>query len=335
MVRRSAILTLLLFILGIAWDFGPAGADPIPESLRIQREAEKAYQQNRVVPIDRPNAHHRDRLMPENASPPSGNGVGSHGPPQSNNAPPSTVDHDEVAARLKAAYPDFVVGLEGNDVVFKDGTRLPFDDGKAKTFEEWLGDPDIKDMFRFPYPWGAPATPPARNFDPGRVHNADFFTKVYGDCRKPEFEKSLTRIAWLPKKTKQKLVVTTVNGVADKLKAVSADLDLLPPPFDVFLVPSAGAFNCRRVAGTDKLSPHGYGIAVDLALKRAHYWLWDSGGSDATLPYRNDTPPEIVEIFEKHGFIWGGRWFHYDTMHFEYRPELIEPEHPVTGGSLP
>ena len=70
-------------------------------------------------------------------------------------------------------------------------------------------------------------------------------------------------------------------------------------------------------------------------LKRAHYWLWDSGGSDAALPYRNDTPPEIVEIFEKHGFIWGGRWFHYDTMHFEYRPELIEPEHPVTGGSLP
>ena len=35
------------------------------------------------------------------------------------------------------------------------------------------------------------------------------------------------------------------------------------------------------------------------------------------------------------GAIWGGRWFHYDTMHFEYRPELIEPEHCVTGGSLP
>ena len=31
---------------------------------------------------------------------------------------------------------------------------------------------------------------------------------------------------------------------------------------------------------------------------------------------------EIVRIFEKHGFIWGGRWYHYDTMHFEYRPEL-------------
>ena len=22
-------------------------------------------------------------------------------------------------------------------------------------------------------------------------------------------------------------------------------------------------------------------------------------------------------------FVWGGRWWHYDTMHFEYRPEII------------
>jgi hypothetical protein len=36
-------------------------------------------------------------------------------------------------------------------------------------------------------------------------------------------------------------------------------------------------------------------------------------------------PREIVDIFERHGFIWGGRWYHYDTMHFEYRPELLLP----------
>jgi hypothetical protein len=32
-----------------------------------------------------------------------------------------------------------------------------------------------------------------------------------------------------------------------------------------------------------------------------------------------------VEVFERHGFIWGGKWNHYDTMHFEYRPELLPP----------
>ena len=34
-------------------------------------------------------------------------------------------------------------------------------------------------------------------------------------------------------------------------------------------------------------------------------------------------PTEIVAIFEKHGFIWGGKWYHFDTMHFEFRPELL------------
>jgi hypothetical protein len=41
------------------------------------------------------------------------------------------------------------------------------------------------------------------------------------------------------------------------------------------------------------------------------------------IPYRNVIPQGIVDIFEKHGFIWGGKWYHYDTMHFEYRPELV------------
>ncbi|MGC1959145.1 MAG: M15 family metallopeptidase, partial [Pseudolabrys sp.] len=38
---------------------------------------------------------------------------------------------------------------------------------------------------------------------------------------------------------------------------------------------------------------------------------------------RNRIPIEIVRIFEKQGFIWGGYWYHFDTMHFEYRPELL------------
>jgi len=41
------------------------------------------------------------------------------------------------------------------------------------------------------------------------------------------------------------------------------------------------------------------------------------------IAFKNELPWEIVRIFEAHGFIWGGKWYHYDTMHFEYRPELI------------
>jgi hypothetical protein len=239
-------------------------------------------------------------------------------------AGPSAADRTNIAARLIAAYPGFVTAIDGNDVVFKDGTRLAFDDGEDKAFEEWQREPDIEDMFRISYPRVTPAAAPERNFDPGRARNGDFFAKIYGDCRKPGFTKSLTTIAWLPSKTTQRIEVTTINGVAEKVKAVSAELDALPSRFDVFLVPSAGAYTCRTIAGTNRRSAHSYGIAIDLALKRSHYWRWDNGGSDSALSYRNDTPPEIVDIFEKHGFIWGGRWFHYDTMHFEYRPELFE-----------
>jgi hypothetical protein len=34
-------------------------------------------------------------------------------------------------------------------------------------------------------------------------------------------------------------------------------------------------------------------------------------------------PKEIVRIFEKNNFVWGGKWVHFDMMHFEYRPEII------------
>lgn len=39
-----------------------AYADWVPESIRIQKEAEKSYQTEPVVPIDRPNSHHREFL---------------------------------------------------------------------------------------------------------------------------------------------------------------------------------------------------------------------------------------------------------------------------------
>ena len=50
-----------------------------------------------------------------------------------------------------------------------------------------------------------------------------------------------------------------------------------------------------------------------------------SGGASGAPRYRNRVPFDIVAVFERHGFIWGGKWSHFDTMHFEYRPELLSP----------
>ncbi len=180
-------------------------------------------------------------------------------------------------------------------------------------------------MLAVPYPAGLLKDPPARDFDPGRARSSTFFDRMYGDCRKGEVAKHLVEIIWLPGTVRQRLMVTSVNGVADKLAAVSRELDQLPPRFRTFLAPAAGTYNCRRIAGTDRLSAHGYGIAIDIAPRSAHYWYWTKPAADGVYAYRNAIPPEIIAIFEAHGFIWGGKWYHYDTMHFEYRPELLSP----------
>jgi hypothetical protein len=89
-----------------------------------------------------------------------------------------------------------------------------------------------------------------------------------------------------------------------------------------YLVPSAGTYNCRPIAQTNRLSVHAYGAAIDLATKFGDYWLW-SKGKDGKITWKNRIPLEFVDIFERAGFIWGGKWYHFDTLHFEYRPEII------------
>ena len=146
---------------------------------------------------------------------------------------------------------------------------------------------------------------------------------MYGDCKAGGVAGNLVDVVWLPKKWGQTIKATRINGVANRLAKISSELDALPARFDQFLFPSAGTYVCRPIAGTAQISAHGHGIAIDIATKRAHYWRWSGGKAGGEIPYRNSIPFEIVEIFEKHGFIWGGKWYHYDTMHFEYRPELM------------
>lgn len=239
--------------------------------------------------------------------------------------PPMPTDVDAVASRLIAAYPDLLARRDGNALVWRDGKKMLLDDGRGvKTPAARLDAPDLKDMLALPYPLGA-APPPERDVDPGRVRNNAFFIAMYGDCRRDEVRANLVPVVWLPKKWGKKLVVTRVNGVAEHLAAVSAELDQLPDRFDTYLFPPAGTYKCRSIAGTDRQSPHGFGIAIDIATKHTDYWHWTKPDADGRYPYRNRIPAEIVAIFEKHGFIWGGKWYHYDTMHFEYRPELLPP----------
>jgi D-alanyl-D-alanine carboxypeptidase-like protein len=218
--------------------------------------------------------------------------------------------------KLAAAYPDKIARSDPGTVLWRDGTRQKIG-APGENFDASLTHASIADMLRLAYPAGAPLAAPAKDFDPGRFRNKMFFDALYGDCRKEKI--ALTAVTWLPKSWGHAVLIAP--RAADALRAVSAEIDALPPGIRRAAYPIAGTYACRGVADKGQPSMHAYGAAIDLNLAASNYWLWDSPHSAPV--WRNRMPRQIVDIFEHHGFIWGGRWYHYDTMHFEYRPELL------------
>ena len=159
-------------------------------------------------------------------------------------------------------------------------------------------------------------------FEPGRLRDESFFKQMYGSTRR-QVGRSLTSIKW----GSQRLKVNRLHRIDERLIAIYQELSALPKRFRSYIKPSAGAFHWRMIKGTNRLSVHSFGAAIDIAVKRSNYWRWTLKvyGRDAEgfIPYKNRFPEEVVKIFERYGFIWGGWWYHHDTMHFEYRPELL------------
>lgn len=225
---------------------------------------------------------------------------------------------------LIAAYPDRLASYTELELIWKDGSRMPLGDARPnRPLAELLDHAGIRDQFAIPYPLAAqPLRPPTVDEDPGRIRNEAFFLKMYGDCRRGEVTPNLRAVSWLPNHGGGTIQITALNGVADQLAMVSRELDLLPAAMTKYLVPMSGTYNCRTIARTDRLSVHAFGAAIDINAAFGDYWLWAKRPDGAPV-WRNRIPQEIVEIFERHGFIWGGRWYHFDSLHFEYRPELI------------
>lgn len=223
--------------------------------------------------------------------------------------------------KLMKAYPSKITGFKDNRLIFSDGTTLVYDDGKKKSATELLENPDVEDMFRYAYTKGK-WDKNNRN-DAGRIRNDAFFRKLYGTTKKKVASKLVT-IDWCSKLVGIRLRVTRANGVDKAFRALSAELDA-HPEFEVYLQNIGGTFNWRTISGTSRLSAHSFGMTIDLNTSHSNYWQWDCKCKDESKPlsYHNRIPDALVDIFEKHGFIWGGKWQHYDTMHFEYRPELL------------
>jgi hypothetical protein len=166
---------------------------------------------------------------------------------------------------------------------------------------------------------------PGPQEDPGRVRSEPFFKALYGATRE-QVQAQLVAVPWPP--SGGSLLFSSRHGAAAALQRVGAAL--APHPAAAYVRHSAGTFHWRNVAGTPRKSLHAFGVAVDFALPRqlGRYWRWSGCKEDKHCPYpeavlRDAQMQDVVRAFEQEGFIWGGKWAHYDTLHFEYRPELV------------
>jgi hypothetical protein len=229
---------------------------------------------------------------------------------------------------LVSAYPDSLRPSDvPGEIQWQDGTRLALDNGIVKAdFEDLLNKASILDQVSVRYPKGWPFDVALVAADPGRVRNEAFFRKMYGDSA-PSVEAHLIDVAWPAASASGSVRFTTINGAAKALAAVRDEIASLGPEAVRFVSRPNGTFNWRPIAGTQRMSMHSFGAAIDFDLPKglSRYWRWDSkdarGYPKALLD--DATLGAVVCAFEKQGFIWGGKWGHYDTVHFEYRPELL------------
>lgn len=221
-------------------------------------------------------------------------------------------------------YGDLISSADETSIILKDGTVFPYRTTASKTsWDDKINHADLATQVEQHYDEGGNQTPPPYLFDPGRLRYQPFFQALYGKDKK-EIEKNLVTIVWPTLKGSVKLPVNKVGGVDKKLLRIAHEIAKLPKA-DRIWAEGATTYCYRVIQDTDRLSMHSYGIAIDLAPTKTQYWKDEAPSETAHIGYKNTMPMSIVKIFEKHGFIWGGRWYHYDTMHFEYRPELLAP----------
>jgi hypothetical protein len=228
---------------------------------------------------------------------------------------------------LRAAYPEINTLEKSADgsqwLVFADGRRVLYSEPRV-SHERGEDDPfsvDVRASMADIYPLEPyrPPTPPG--VSPGRRRSYALLAALYGkDCR--DVSRGLCTVLLLGRSVRLACAAAqALEKVGPALAAAARDT----PSLAALLNPSGG-FMWRNIAGEKRLSPHAFGIALDLSPNFAPYWRWCKQNQHAIVtPHslQQKYPVAIVEAFEARGFIWGGKWHEYDIMHFEYRPELV------------
>lgn len=81
-----------------------------------------------------------------------------------------------------------------------------------------------------------------------------------------------------------------------------------------------GSWVPRLIRGGSSPSNHSFGTALDINIYQN--WLGDTPAAIGKV----GSVRELVPVFEKYGFLWGGRWARQDGMHFEIERNMSHAE---------
>ncbi|MCI9319310.1 MAG: M15 family metallopeptidase [Lachnospiraceae bacterium] len=99
---------------------------------------------------------------------------------------------------------------------------------------------------------------------------------------------------------------------------------------------NTSCFNYRVVEGSESLSKHAYGLAIDINPFYNPYVTYERDGTEkvspaaalgyadrsVNFPYKIDEEDLCCRLFKEHGFIWGGNWNSLkDYQHFQKTPK--------------
>jgi hypothetical protein len=258
----------------------------------------------------------------------------------------SEVSRGELVMRaIAAAYPnrvgpavfrdgDWAVSIRGVYFYYADGRLLPESlRGRAAEFSP---------QPFYAYPVNLPAWRVPSAADGERIKNQMAARRDNPPKRSPHFHDALWRaqsrdeaysrvktLSFLGHKTLVHYAILSELSLVEELILEAAKTNSEVRQW-INSLGSAVSWNWRNIAETDSRSFHAYGAAIDLMPKRTTqemYWIWTSERNNEwwTVPYsrRYHPPLAVIRAFEAYGFVWGGKWQFYDTIHFEYRPEIF------------
>jgi len=215
---------------------------------------------------------------------------------------------------------EVLFALGDHRVHFRDGRML--DGGRLERAEEC-------DPIFYPYSL-APLTEPPPAPDEIPTYCTDVQEILWG-VTEDEIRQHGQRVTFLDHRmfVHELLVAPLAEAERELRRAAVADTAVARWIEDLVVTYS---FSDREIAGSGTRSQHAWGMAIDLVPRsyegREVYWRWsrvfDAEGWYRIPIERRWSPQQpVIEVFERHGFVWGGKWPHFDAIHFEYRPEIL------------